>query len=586
MKKESVLKNLFKYSGKFYLLEYLGMLLSAINAFLAVLPIIFIYLGIKEIFEIYPNIQLTDNLLKYAILTVGSAVLSILVYSVGLLFTHICAFRVARNMKEVSLNHLMKLPLGYLNEQGSGKLRRTISDSASQTELFLAHNLPDMVGAFTTPIIVLTLLFVFDWRLGLISLIPLVLSFVTMSLMMGKGYKEKVDKYYASIADMNNEAVEYVRGISVVKTFGQSVFSFKKFNKSITTYRDYVIDYSMSCRKSMVSFQTLLYSAAIFLLIGGIFLYNGDMSTKQLTLDFLFYIFFTPIFGLMMMRIMWSSQGMQVAQTAVKTIDELLSVEPLKYNNSLLPTNFNIKFENVDFSYPNSKNKALNNVSLEIKQGQVIGLVGTSGSGKSTIASLIARFYDVDSGVITIGNVDIKDISEVDLMNNISFVFQNTNLYKTTIANNVREGKPTATDEEVINALKLARCEDIINKLPEGINTVYGKGNYLSGGEAQRIAIARAILKDAPIVLLDEATAFTDPENEYLIQEAMSELAKNKTVVMIAHRLSTIKNANIIYVVENGEIIEHGTHDELISLNKKYNAMYIEYNNVFDWKGE
>lgn len=586
MKKEKVLKKLFRFSGKFYLLEYLGMFLSAINVVLCVFPIVFIFLGVKELFEIYPNIEMTDNLLRYAILSVVFAVSAIVVYSIGLLFTHICAFRVARNMKEKSFKHLMKLPLGYLNEQGSGKLRKTISDSASQTELFLAHNLPDMVGAYLTPIVVLVLLFVFDWKIGLISIIPLILSFVAMSLMMGKDYQEKVELYNKSLGDMNNQAVEYVRGISVVKTFGQSVFSFKKFNESISKYRDYVIAYAKTCRVSMVFFQTILYGSAIFLVIGGLFLYNGNISTKEFTLDFLFYIFFTPIFGFMMMRIMWSSQGMQVAQTAINTIEELLNVESLPYDKSLIPTDYNIKFNNVDFSYPNSKNKALNNVSLDILQGQVVGLVGTSGSGKSTIATLIARFYDVTAGSITIGGVDVKDISEQDLMNNISFVFQNTNLYKTSIANNVKESKPDATDEEVLNALKLARCEDIIEKLPNGIHTVYGKGVYLSGGEAQRIAIARAILKDAPIILLDEATAFTDPENEYLIQQALSELAKNKTVLMIAHRLSTIKEADIICVVEKGEIIERGNHKELISLNKKYKSMFDEYNNVFKWKEE
>ncbi len=584
-KKEGLLKKLFKYSGNYKILTILGMILSGVSALLALLPVIFIFLGVKELFDIYPNIAITSTLTNYAYLAVISAILSMLVYFIALMCTHIAAFRIARNMKYKALEHLMDLPLGYFNENGSGMIKRTISDSASRTEGYLAHNLPDMIGAYVTPLAVIVLLFTFDFRLGLICLLPIVLGAVAMSLAYGKDFKERVQEHQDSIESMNNEAVEYVRGISVVKTFGQTVFSFKKFKKSIDDYKIHVEMICRRCQKPMVLFQMFLASIPLFLIIGGVLLFNIADSPKEFMLDFLFYIFFSPTCALMLMKIMWMGQNNKVAFDAVVRVEKLLNEKPLVYKEETKkPNNFDIEIKDVKFRYPNSDKYALDNISLNINQGETIALVGASGSGKSTIAMLIARFWDTTNGSVSIGGINVKDISEEDMMNNISFVFQNTNLYKMSILDNVKEGNKNATEEEVMNALKLARCEDILAKLPNGLSTMIGtKGIYLSGGEAQRIAIARAILKNAPIILLDEATAFTDPENEHEIQLALKELAKNKTVVMIAHRLSTIKNADNIFVIENGNIIQNGLHNDLITKEGKYKEMWDEYNTTFIW---
>ena len=484
------------------------------------------------------------------------------------------------------MSHLMKLPLGYFNETGSGKLRRVISDSATLTETYLAHQLPDIVGAFVTPIAVLILIFVFDWRFGLISLISLVLATLSQFMMMGKGYAERVETFQTALEKINNESVEYVKGIPVVKTFGQTIFSFKKFHNTIKEVEKCAIQYTYFYRTPMTLFQTFLGSTTVFLTLGAILLFMTGSNLEALMLDYLFYILFTPIYTVMMMKIMWTSQHSMIAEDALQRIEKLLNECPLpQSSNKTDLDNFNISLKNVCFRYPNAKKNALTNITLNIKEGETIALVGASGGGKSTLATVIARFWDVNAGTVKIGGKAIADISDEILMKNISFVFQNENLYKTSILDNVKEGNPEATEETVIRALKAARCENIINKLPQGINTIVGgDGIFLSGGEAQRIAIARAIVKDAPIVLLDEATAFTDPENEHEIQLALTELTKGKTVVMIAHRLSTIKNVDCIYYLENGEIKEYGTHKELLCLEKKYCAMWKEYQTAFSWK--
>ncbi len=585
-KKKSLLKQLLKYSGNRKCLTYIGMVLSGVSAILALLPIVFIWLGVREVFYMYPNFVMSEKLTLFGWLAVITSILAMVIYFIALMCTHASAFRVAKNLRLAAITHLADLPLGYFNKMGSGKIRRTISESAGATETYLAHQIPDLVGAYITPVVVLLLLFVFDWGLGLISLIPLVLAMFSQSLMMGKGYKERIEAFQTSLGNMNNEAVEYVRGIPVVKTFGQSIFSFKKFYDNIMEYKKLVVKNTYFYRNPMSFYQMFLGSVAIFLVIGGVLLYLISEKEMEFLLDLIFYILFTPIFTLMMTRILWTSQYTLVAEDALNRINTLLETKPLQYGEKIEALdNFNISIENAAFKYENSEKDAVSNISLNIKEGQTVALVGASGSGKSTIASLIARFYDVVEGTITIGGVDVKNIGEETLMDSISFVFQNTNLYKSSILENVREGKPEATEEEVLEAIKKAQCSDLIGKLPDGIHTIVGnEGVFLSGGEAQRIAIARAILKNAPILLLDEATAFTDPENEHQIQLALSQLAKDKTVVMIAHRLSTVKNADIIHYMENGQIKESGTHNELLRKKGKYNTMWNEYQTAFTWK--
>ncbi|MCC5910458.1 MAG: ABC transporter ATP-binding protein [Clostridiaceae bacterium] len=585
-KSQSLLRRLFIYGGNYKYLTLIGMFLSGVSAFISLVPIVFIWLSVKEIFSIYPNIVMTDSLIRYSWLTLGSAIGTMVIYFVALMCTHLAAFRIAKNIRLCAISHLMTLPLGYFNEVGSGKLRRIISDSATQTETYLAHQLPDLVGAMVTPLGVMIFLFLFDWRLGIISLMPMALATISMMFMMGKGYSEQVAQYQTELENVNNESVEYVRGIPVVKTFGQSIFSFQKFHNTIKTYQKFVVNYTVHSRMPMVFFQTFMGSMAIFLSISGIWIFTGASDPQNFLLNFLFYLFFTPICGMMMSKIMWTSQNTLLAEDALSRVNELLSEKslPQQSESKEVIKTFDITLNNVSFRYPNAKGNAVSDVSMSIKQGSTVALVGPSGGGKSTLAALIARFWDVTKGNIRIGGADVRNIDESELMKNISFVFQHTNLYKASILDNLKEGKPNATEEEVLEALKAARCEDIIGKLPEGIHTVVNtKGVYLSGGEAQRIAIARAILKDAPIILLDEATAFTDPENEHQIQLALNELTKGKTILMIAHRLSTIENADCIYLIANGSIKEMGTHDKLLIENGLYAEMWKEYQSAFIW---
>ncbi|MFI3249484.1 MAG: ABC transporter ATP-binding protein [Eubacteriales bacterium] len=586
--KRSLLAELLVYDPKGKAFMLLGLTLSAVSAVGLMLPVIFLWFGVREVVTMYPDIVMTETLRTYIYSSIVVAIVSLLLYCIALLCTHKVAFSVAKNMKFQTMSHLMSLPLGYFQESGSGKLRRTISDAASSTENYLAHQLPDMVGAFLTPIVVMVLIFVFDWRMGLLSLLSLVLSMVAMSMTMGKGYAERIASYQSSLESMNNEAVEYVRGISVVKTFGQTIYSFKRFHQVIMTYREYVIAYTNHCRVPMVTFQTLLTTVSLVMVFGGIGLFPFAADPKAFFLDVLFYIFLVPIYINMMMKVMWVSQHTQLATDALDRVNELLSQKPLSYpTQTVKPSTHEIEFQGVSFRYPDAKQDAVSEINFKVKQGEIVALVGASGGGKSTIATLIPRFWDVGAGTIFIGGVDVKNISESDIMESISFVFQNTNLYKSSILDNVREGRPNASEEQVANALKLARCEDIIAKLPDGIHTKVGaKGVYLSGGEAQRIALARAVLKDAPILLLDEATAFTDPENEHEIQLAMSELSKNKTVLMIAHRLSTVQNADKILLIEQGKIQEQGSHEELLAKKGKYFEMWEEYNRAFVWTEE
>lgn len=585
-KEKSVLYILMEYAGTHKWLTYLGMFLSGVSALMTMAPVICIWLAIKEIFAVLPDVSQAKNLVHYGWLAVVFAVGSMLIYFAALMCTHISAFRTAKNLRMTALEHIIKLPLGYFNTIGTGKLRRIIDESSGQTESYLAHQLPDLVGAFVTPVATIILLFVFDWRLGIISLIPTLISFVFLMQMMGSSLEDSMKQYQNALEDMNNEAVEYVRGVPVVKTFGQSVFSFKKFHASIERYRDWAVNYTLSLRIPNTCYSVSINAVSAFIAVGGVLMIRAAVDYKAFLLDLIFYILFTPICVTMMNKLMWTCENTMLAKDAVKRITTVLNEKPIvEPANPLLPKDYSISFENVTFTYPGGRIPALNSVNFSVPQGSTIALVGPSGGGKTTAASLIPRFWDVVSGSVKIGGIDVKNIATDELMKNISFVFQQSKLFKTTLLENIRESKPNATETEIMMALKKARCEDIIEKMPNGLNTVIGtKGVYLSGGEMQRIALARAILKDAPIILLDEATAFADPENEYQIQLAFEQLTKGKTVLMIAHRLSTIKNADNIIVLSEGKIAEQGKHDKLLTKNGEYKRMWNEYMTSISWK--
>ena len=474
--------------------------------------------------------------------------------------------------------------LGVTEKYGSGKLRRIVNGSSAATETYLAHRLPDKAGAIATPIGLLFLLLAFDWRLGLLSLVPVVLGFLIMMKMTGKDMEKRMEQYQNALADMSNEAVEYVRGVPVVKTFGQTIFSFKRFKNAIDNYETWVIAYTKGLRLPMMFYTTAINSVFAFLIAGGILFTRGGV-TNELLLNLIFYIVITPVIGTTLTKIMFMSEDAMIVGDAINRINEVLNEKPLSESSvNNIPKDNGITLEHVSYSYDGKKN-ALNDVSLSIKPGQTVALVGSSGGGKTTLANIVTRFFDPQKGRVLIGNIDICDIPKETLMNKVSFVFQNSRLIKASILENVRMAKPDATREEIAHALEAAQCLDIIEKLPNGIDTVVGaKGVYLSGGEQQRIAIARAILKNAPIIILDEATAFADPDNEVRVQQALSALSKGKTVIMIAHRLSSITDADCIYVLQDGEIVESGTHSGLIERNGIFTKMWKDYSEAAEWK--
>lgn len=577
---------LLDFAGKYKVLTITGCIFSAVSSVLGLMPFIYIWKVVESIFRAMPDITKAEDLAYYGWMAVFFSITSILVYFAALMCTHLAAFRIAKNMRSMALHHIVKLPLGYFTENGSGKLRRIIDESSGQTESFLAHQLPDLAGAYTTPIASVILLFIFDWRLGVISLLPIFIGFLFISRMAGATMRDKMSEYQDALEEMNNEAVEYVRGIPVVKTFQQSVFSFKNFHDSIMSYKKWVVAYTLSLRIPMTSFTVCINSIFAFLVPAGILLIGSAINYDKFLLDFIFYVLFTPICTVMMTRILFSSENSMMAKDAVKRIENILNEKPLlETEKPLSPRNSSVKFENVRFTYRGNQSPALNNINLEIPQGTTVALVGPSGGGKTTLASLIPRFWDVDKGIVKVGDVNVKEIATEDLMEKVSFVFQNNYLFKESLRDNIVKAKPGASDEEVLKAAKAAQCEEIFSKLPNGINTVVGtKGTYLSGGETQRIALARAILKDSDIIVLDEATAFADPENEYKIQLALKALTKGKTVIMVAHRLSTVKNADCIVVLEKGKIAEMGTHDELKQLNGIYSKMWSDYEDSIEWK--
>ena len=584
MKKQSNLSRLLSYAGGHKYFTYVSWILSAVCALTALVPFWYIWKIINEVLKASPNFGSAQNLTHYGIMAMAYAIISYLIYIGALLCSHLAAFRIAANMRIDITEHIAKLPIGFTDSFGSGKLRKIINDSTAATETYLAHQLPDKYAAMATPVGLLALLLVFDWRLGLLSLVPVAVGFAVMSAMTGKRMEEKMRQYGNALAAMSNEAVEYVRGIPVVKTFGQSVFSFKKFKATIDEYKKWVLAYTKDMRLPMMLYTAAINGVFAFLILGAFWFTNGTV-TSEFFVNLLFYIIITPVISVTLTKIMYMSEEGMVISDAIERIDSVLNAEPMSVgNNSHKPKSASVELESVHFSY-DGKKEVISDISLKIKCGQTVAFVGPSGGGKSTLASLISRFFDVNSGSIKIGGVDVRDIPKDELMNTVSFVFQNSKLIKASILDNVKMGKSNATDEEVLNALKLAQCMDIIEKFPDGVNTVIGsRGVYLSGGEMQRIAIARAVLKNAPIIILDEATAFADPDNEVKVQTAFAKLSEGKTVIMIAHRLSTVRNVDCIYVISDGKIVEYGNRAELIEKKGMFYKMQNDYQSSVSWK--
>ena len=582
MKKQSSLSRLFEYAGNFKYLTVMSWILSVISAWIALVPFYFIWKIIREVLAVAPDFGQAQNLSAYGWSAVGFAILSMAVYVGALMCSHMAAFRVQANMRSQMMHHIITLPMGFMDKEGSGKIRKIVNESSAATETYLAHQLPDQAGALATPVGLLVLLLAFDWRLGLLSLVPVVLAFLIMGTMTGKRMQQKMEEYQNALDEMSSEAVEYVRGIPVVKTFGQSVFSFKRFQASIKKYEKWTIAYTEELRLPMVGYTTVINSVFAVLIATAFFFTASDAYL----LNLLFYIIITPIITVTLNKIMFASENKLIVADALARIDSILDKKPLpETKNAREPKDKSVAFDHVSFRYEGAAKDALHDISLNIKEGEHIAFVGPSGGGKTTLASLVARFYDTTEGNISIGGVNVKDIPSEKLMEIVSFVFQDSKLLKMSIYDNVRMGKKDATREEVLEALKNAQCQDIIDKLPNGIDTVIGsQGTYVSGGEAQRLSVARAMLKNAPILILDEATAFADPDNEAKVQAAFSRLSEGKTVIMIAHRLSSVVNADRICVLKDGEILESGTHSQLLNEQGMYAHMWEEYNKSVCWK--
>lgn len=586
LKKQSSLARLFEYAGNYKYLTILSWIFSVVSAWIALVPFYYIWKVIKEVLEVAPHYENAGNIADYGWHAVGFAILSMALYICVLMCSHLSAFHVQANIRSQLMHHIMTLPMGFMDSDGSGKFRKIVNESSEATETYLAHQLPDQAGAIATPVGLLVLLLMFDWRLGLLSLIPVAAAFLIMGSMTGQRMKDKMTEYQNALEEMSSEAVEYVRGIPVVKTFGQTVFSFKRFQYSIEKYEKWTIAYTKELRLPM-TFYTMIINAAFAVLIAVTFYVvsrGGENDTFLLNL--LFYIIITPIITVTLNKIMYASENQMIVEDALKRIDGILEKKPLaEAAEKAAPKDMSITFDHVSFRYEDAAKNALHNINMEIREGEHVAFVGPSGGGKSTLASLIARFFDTTEGQIKIGGVNVRDIPSEQLMNMVSFVFQDSKLLKMSIYDNVRMGRKDATREEVMEALKNAQCEDIIGKLPDGIDTVIGaKGTYVSGGEAQRLSIARAMLKNAPVLILDEATAFADPDNEAKVQQAFSKLSEGKTVIMIAHRLSSVVDADRICVLKDGEIVESGTHKELTEMTGLYAHMWNEYNKSVRWK--
>ena len=569
------------YAGGHRHLITVGRILAAVSAFMALVP----FYDLWRIIRIAVMGEDAAGIAPIAWTAVAWTVGSLLVYIGALMCTHIAAFRVQANMRSTLMRRIMSLPLGVFDEDGTGKIRRTVNDSTAATETFIAHNLPDKSVAAATPIGLAALMLIFDWRIGLICVVPAIIGFSFLMSMMGKGMQEKMAEYQNALDTMSSEATEYVRGIPVVKVFGQSVHSFTRFKNAIDGYGKWATDYTLMLRPKMAAFMTCINAVFAFIVLAA-YLFSGGGMTNELILDIMYYIIVTPLFTVTLTKIAYSGEQEMVVQDALKRIDSILAVEPLaKAQKDETPADNSVELTDVCYRYKDAANDAVHNLNIKINAGEHVAFVGPSGGGKTTTAELIARFFDVTEGSIKIGGADIRNIPHDKLMNCVSFVFQDSRLLKASILENVRLARPDASEAEVLAALEQAQCGDIIEKLPDGVNTVIGtKGTYLSGGEQQRISIARAILKNAPILILDEATAFADPDNEAKVQAAFETLAKGKTLIMIAHRLSTVTDADSIYVLDNGEVAESGSHAELMQKGGLYSRMYDEYTRSIDWK--
>lgn len=585
-KKQSAMSRLMDMAGNHKYFSYASCVLAAISAWIALIPFYDVWRMIKEILEVRPDFSKATHITSYGWQAVGFALLAMAFYIAALMCSHKAAFRVQANMRMKMMEHIMRLPLGYVEAEGTGKIRKVVTESSAATETFLAHNLPDKVISKATPVGLLVMMAVFDWRLGLFSLIPAALAFLIMgTMMMGPKMAEDMKQYQNSLETMSSEAVEYIRGVPVLKTFGQTIFSFKRFKAAIDEYEKWTLGYTKSMMIPMIGFT--VFSNGIFAaLIIAAYVFGGNTLTDTFVLNLIFYILITSILTTTLMKVAYAGESQMIVEDALNRMGEVLGQEELPdAAKGKKVKDASVGLKDVTFAYDDTKQNAIDGVSIEIPAGAHVALVGPSGGGKTTLTSLIARFWDVKSGSITIGGVNVKEISSADLMNLVSYVFQDSKLLKMSILENVRMGREDATDEEVVEALKNAQCLDIIEKLPHGVNTVIGsKGTYVSGGEMQRLSIARAFLKNAPILILDEATAFADPDNERLVQQAFENLSRDKTVIMIAHRLSTVTNADQIYVLKDGKIAESGTHEGLLKMDGIYSHMWSEYNKSVNWQ--
>lgn len=580
----NVLQQFGSYMGSRKPFLPISLVLSGLTGLVSLLPFIFVWLIIRQLL-VLPEEVAVDSVFSLAWWAFGTAALAVLLYFLSLIFSHVTAFRVECSMRRSAVARLMRMPLGYFDTHTTGRIRKIIDEDSSQTHTFIAHLLPDLVGSILSPIGVLVLLFIVDWHLGLVCMIPILMAFATLAVMMNPRQQNFQREYLDAQERMSTEAVEYVRGVPVVKVFQQTVFSFKRFYDSIICYRDLVIKCTLRWRYPMSFYTAVINGIAFFLIPMAIILIHNTGNYGGVIADMILFLLITPVISGNIMKIMYLQQGMFLAGEAIKRMEALTEETPLPEPvNPKSLTSYDIAFTGVTFSYPGAETPAVQDLSFTLPTGKTYALVGPSGGGKSTIARLIPRFYDVAQGSVSIGGVDVREVPTHDLMDAVSFVFQNSKLFHTSLRHNVIYGTPDATEEQIRRALDLAQCREIIDRLPLGLDTQIGaEGTYLSGGEQQRIILARALLKDAPIIVLDEATAFADPENEQLIRRALAELTRGKTVLLIAHRLTNVVDADAILVIDQGLLVQQGTHQALVEQEGLYRSMWEEYNRSINW---